>query len=125
MNRNTIRLVLEYPPQYAKKYGMNSLYAGKHWSVRKKDADFWHWTVQAALRRQKVKRKPFSGPVELRFWWSDRLDLSNEAYAAKMIEDALKGWVLVDDSKKYVRAIHHGIHSGKGIMIEIEEMEEE
>lgn len=118
-----MRIHLEYPKDYAKRFGMNSLYSGRHWAVRSQDAGYWHGVVQAALRRQKIRKAPFPGPVRITFYWADRLDLSNEAYAAKMIEDALKGWVIVDDDKKYVRSIHHEINSGKGIVVEVRELD--
>jgi len=119
--QNTVILNIPYPSNYARLYGMNSLYAGKHWAVRKRDAEFWHTLVTMQLRSQNVPQKCFDKPVEITFRWNDRMDLSNEAYAAKMIEDALKGWVITDDSKKYVKAIHHLTHKENYISVEVEE----
>lgn len=89
---------------WPRRYSLNAYYAGKHWTERKRDADYWH-----ALTRANIGKTPpmFDGPVELRFVWDDRLDLSNHAVIAKMIEDALKGRVIIDDSPKYVRRIVH------------------
>jgi len=75
--------------------------------------------VQAELARQHIPRRPLPYPVELTFRWCDRCDLSNEAYAAKMIEDGLKGWVLEDDGTRYVKAIHHVVHSKRVIIVEV------
>lgn len=94
---------------WSRKYSLNAYYAGKHWTQRKRDADYWH-----ALTRANIGQNPpmFDKPVELRFVWDDRLDLSNHAVIAKMIEDALKGRVIIDDSPKYVRRIVHEFSSG-------------
>jgi hypothetical protein len=35
--------------KWAKEYGMNAYYAGKHWALRKKDAELWHWLTLAAM----------------------------------------------------------------------------
>lgn len=119
-----VELELEYPRGFARFYGLNSLYSGKHWAIRKRDADFWHEVVQLHLRKKKVAHKPFEGPVAIFFYWDDRLDLSNEAYAAKMIEDALKGWVIVDDNKKYVKEIHHLTHDKGTIRVVVKELKD-
>ena len=50
------------------------------------------------------------------------MDCSNHAYMGKMIEDALKGWIIEDDSRKYVKEITHGFHSGKFIFVRLEEV---
>ena len=113
---------LDYPRNYAKLYGMNAIYAGKHWSKRREDAEFWHVYVHSELRKQGIKKRCFKNPVEIAFYWDDRLDLTNEAYAAKLIEDALKGYIIEDDSKKYVKAIHHFIHDKKCITVKIKEL---
>lgn len=44
--------------QWAKDYGMNAYYAGKHWSIRKRDAEYWHWLVRAAMEEQNIRRVP-------------------------------------------------------------------
>ncbi len=106
---------------WAKEYGLNAYYAGKHWSRRRDDAAFWHEMVRNAIIQQGVRKTPFQGPVVLRFTWNDRLDLSNHAVMAKMIEDALRGWVIRDDSRKYVKAILHDWGDQDYIRVEIAE----
>lgn len=43
--------------KWAKEYGMNAYYAGKHWALRKKDAELWHWLTLAAMNAQGVPIK--------------------------------------------------------------------
>lgn len=120
-----VSFTIPYPSNYGKLYGMNAVYAGKHWAGRKKDAEFWHKYVFIQLRNQNIKQHIFDCPVEITFLWDDLLDLSNEAYAAKMIEDAIKGYLIRDDSKKYVRGIHHLLHRKKCIQVIVEPHREE
>jgi hypothetical protein len=113
---------MPYPPKYGAKYSLNKVYAGKHWTAREADAHWWHSYTQAAMRKQGIRKQPFTKPVEIIFYWNDRLDLSNEAYTAKMIEDALKGWVILDDNRKYVQAITHRVHGKNCISVEVREI---
>ena len=99
-------ICIEYPKtkagkrQWGKEYGMNAIYAGKHWSRRKADSEYWH-------------------SLTIDFWWDDRLDMDNHAYMAKMIVDALKGWVIQDDNRRCVREIAHHWHDRGCILVEI------
>lgn len=61
----------------------------------------------------------FKVPVKITFYWNDNLDCSNHAYMAKMIEDALKGWVIEDDNRKHVIGIHHEFHKENYIKVEV------
>lgn len=117
-----VRFTIKYPCHFGGLYGLNALYQGIHWAKRKAAADFWHSLVTIELMRQKIPKKIFEKPVEITFWWDDRLDLSNEAYAAKLIEDALKGYLIADDGKKYVQGISHKIHNKKCIEVEVKEI---
>ena len=87
---------IPYPPTaigkkaWMKRFGMNAYYAGKHWSVRREDAEFWHLLTRYEMSRQKVRTTPFQKPVIITFHWNDRLDCSNHAVMAKMIEDAME-----------------------------------
>ena len=49
---------IEYPKSL-KGYSLNDIYAGKHWTKRKKDSDYWHWLVRGELSEQGVKKKLF------------------------------------------------------------------
>lgn len=118
-------ICIEYPKtkagkrQWGKEYGLNAIYAGKHWSRRKADSEYWHSLTHAALVRAGIPRNPAQKPVSIDFWWDDRLDLDNHAYMAKMIVDALKGWVIQDDNRRCVREIAHHWHDRGCILVEI------
>lgn len=105
-----------------KEYGMNAIYSGKHWAKRKADRDFWHNMVCLYLKRQKIPKKLFSEPVQITFRWNDNLDCSNHAYMGKLIEDGLKGYLIKDDKRKYVKAISHCFHDENYIEVEITEI---
>lgn len=106
---------------WSKEFGLNAIYAGKHWAKRKEDGKYWHWLVKSELIKQKIPRELFTAPVEILFSYNDGFDCSNHAYMAKMIEDSLKGWLLTDDSRKYVKRITHEFHDGDSIIVEIKE----
>lgn len=109
--------------QWTKRFGLNAYYAGKHWSERKNDAQFWHLLTRSVMGRQNVRIVPFKSPVILTFYWNDRLDCSNHAAMAKMIEDALIGRVIEGDSRKYVKGIEHYFWDGDSIKICIREVD--
>lgn len=121
--RETFRI--EYPKtkagkkQWGKEYGLNAIYAGKHWSRRKADSEYWHMLTQAALFRAGIPRRPAQKPVTITFYWDDRLDLDNHAYMRKMIIDGMKGWVIVDDDRRYIRWITDGWHDETYILVEV------
>ena len=104
---------------WAKQYGFNAVYAGKHWAKRKQDSDYWHSLVKAELRRQGLGRKPFDKPVRITFWWNDGLDLDNTAYMRKLIIDGMKDIVITDDDKRYVVGLCDKIHAGNEILVEV------
>ncbi len=108
--------------QWTKNYGMNAYYAGKHWSIRKRDADFWHQLVRSCLDGQEVRRTPFKKPVIISFWFNDRLDCSNHGVMIKMIEDGMKGRLIQDDSRKYVKGIECYFHDEDYIKVEVREI---
>lgn len=106
-------------------YGMNAYYAGKHWSERKKDAEFWHLMTRSAMNKQEVRRNPFEKPVEISFLWNDKLDLDNHGVWGKMIVDAMKGRIINDDNRKWLKGIYHGFHDEDYILIQIREVSNE
>ena len=108
--------------QWTKNYGMNAYYAGKHWSIRKRDADFWHMLVKSCLDGQEIRRTPFKRPVIITFWFNDRLDCSNHGVMIKMIEDGMKGRLIQDDSRKYVKGIECYFHDEDYIKVEVREI---
>ena len=108
--------------RWAKEYGMNKYYAGCHWSVRKQDADYWHLMVKSCMERQGIRKRPFDKPVNISFWWNDRLDLDNHAVMGKYIVDAMKGRLLQDDNRRWVRGISHFWHDEDYILVEVKEI---
>lgn len=111
--------------RWAKEYGMNAYYAGKHWSIRKRDAEFWHLLTRSAMNKQEVRRKPFEKPVEISFLWNDKLDLDNHAVMGKMIVDGMKGRLINDDSRTWLKGIYHGFHDEDYILVQIREVKHE
>lgn len=122
-----IRLTIPYPKtksgraSWSKQFGLNAIYAGKHWSRRKQDSEYWHAIVFGELRKQGIVKQPTEIPVQIYFLWNDRLDLDNHAYMRKMIIDALKGWVIKDDDRRYISGIFDGWHDGDFIVVEVVE----
>ena len=108
--------------RWAKQYGVNAYYAGKHWAVRKQDAEYWHLLTRSALNRQEVRRTPFEKPVEISFLWNDRLDIDNHAIMGKMIIDALKGRLINDDNRRWLKGVCHCFHEEDYILVQIKEV---
>jgi hypothetical protein len=105
--------------KFCKRFSLNSIYAGKHWSKRSEDKDYWHYLIKAELAKQMVRPSMFEDPVTLTFYWNDNLDCSNHAYIVKMIEDCLKGYFIKDDSRRYVKKIVNEFYDGKTILVDI------
>lgn len=117
-----IRFIIPYPKnksKWNKEYGMNAIYSGKHWTRRKKDSEFWHWLVISELKKQGVERKIINAPVRIIFYHNTRMDIDNHSYIEKMIVDALKGYVIVDDTKRYYTERTSRFHGLDCIAVEI------
>mgnify|MGYP005787302739 CR=1 FL=1 len=106
-------------------WGLNKLYAGVHWSKRKHQAEQIHGLVQTTLRQKRIPRKMFSKPVSVRISYNSRLDIDNHGCLSKLIIDGLKGYLIEDDRRKYIRALHQCFWSGEGVLVEIFEKGEE
>ena len=106
-------------------YSMNELYAGGHWSKRKREAEYWHRLTQLEMRSQGIKKRLLKNPVYIRFCFNTAMDVDNHGYLVKMIIDGMKGYLIQDDSKKYVKGYSVEFHSGKGILVEVSEFESE
>lgn len=118
---------IPYPPTkrgktaWNKRFGLNAYYAGKHYQQRKRDAQELHTIALAAMRKARVPKRFFSFPVEVIFRWDDGLDVDNHAVLGKAFVDAMKGYVLPDDSRQYVRRVVHEFWDGDAIQVEIRE----
>lgn len=117
-----VTIELDYPPHATTTYSDNKYYAGKHWAQRQKDAEYWHTLLRLEAPWD---RPPLRSPVRMTYYWDDRLDLSNHSIMAKMIEDGIKGRIIVDDSRKHVAEIVHRWWNGKKIKIEVEEIDDD
>lgn len=125
-SEGVISFCLPYPPPkqraaFMRRYSLNAYYVGKHWGQRKADAQYWHLLVRVELRRQGVPQRALEAPAEITFYWDDRLDCDNHAVMGKLITDALKGWLLKDDTRRYVSRVTHTFHNQGCITVEIQE----
>lgn len=123
-----IEFVIPYPSskaertRWSKNFGLNAIYAGKHWKARRADSQYWHALVRAQMHRQDIPMEVFRHPVCVTFGWNDHLDIDNHAYMGKMIVDAMKEYCLADDSRKYVVGIKHEFHNRDCITVRVEEV---
>lgn len=125
---NTVKFTLPYPPTkrgkaaWNKRFSLNAYWAGKHYRQRAQDARDIHSLTILALRQGRVKKEPFRGPVRIVYEWDDNCDCSNHAALGKMIEDALKGWVIQDDSRRWVKEVTHKFWDCHAIRVTVEEV---
>lgn len=119
---------IPYPPTkkgkaaWNKRYGLNAYYAGKHWSQRKKDAEELHTMTLLSMRKARIRRQMVRGPVEVRFYWNDGLDIDNHAALGKAFVDAMKGYILPDDNRQWFRRVVHDFWDGDTIHVEVREL---
>ena len=117
---------IDYPPTkkgktaWNKRFGLNAYYAGKQYQQRKRDAQELHGITTSAMKRARVRRQMVSGPVEVRFYWDDRLDADNHAVIGKAVVDAMKGYILPDDNRRWVKKVSHEFWDGDKIRVEVE-----
>jgi len=104
-------------------YGLNKIYGGKHWTVRKADVQMMHNLVWWSMVQQHVPHKLFDKPVNIVVYYNDKLDSDNHGYMLKMIVDAMKGYLLVDDKRRYVHHTGNDFWDGNGILVRVEEDE--
>ena len=112
------------PIRCEKNYGMNSLYAGKHWSKRKREAEYIKTVVWYAMKMSGVKRRLFERPVCIRLSYNDRMDCDNHGYMTKMVIDGMRGYLLEDDTRKYVTCVTQDFWDGEGVRVQLEEAEQ-
>ncbi len=106
----------------------NEYYSSPHWSARSKIAKRIHTTVQERLRQMGIRPGETCNKrvaIEVTNYFDKRpLDASN--ICLKIYEDALKGWLLEDDSPAYVdrvTAISRIDRSNPRVEITIKEVE--
>lgn len=108
--------------EWARRYGLNAYYAGKHWAQRRQDAAYWHTLAREEMERQKVRKRPFAKPVCVTFCWNDGLDIDNHAAMGKMIVDACKGRLIADDGRRRLCEVRHRFHNRDYILVTVEEI---
>ena len=93
MNELTLSLTLP------KTISLNSLYAGKHWTFRKKTKDEYKKIVEAELARYDHH---FAESMSIHIRYNTRADVDNLVLVTKFTADTLvaNGWI-ADDSPKY------------------------
>lgn len=120
-----IRFTIPYPETkagktaFCKRFGLNAYYAGKHYQARRRDAHELHGMTETAIKRARIYGQQMDGPAEIRFYWDDRLDIDNHAVIGKAVVDAMKGYILKDDNRKWVKKVSHEFWDGGGIMVEV------
>ena len=62
------------------------------------------------------------GPVSITFLWDDGLDVDNHAAMGKAFVDAMKGYLIKDDDRRYFTEVHHGFWESGSIMVIVEEV---
>lgn len=116
-----IRFTLDLQPCSA--WGMNKIYAGTHWNERKEQAQAVHLLVRASIRKQHRNVRMFREPVSISIWYNSRLDIDNHGYLAKLIIDGMKGVLIQDDDRRFVKELYQGFYSGDRKKIIVEVME--
>lgn len=102
-----------------KRFGVNAYYSGKHYQARKRDADELHQIALTCMRRAKIRKQFVSYPVDVRFFWDDRLDVDNHAVMGKAFVDAMKGYILPDDNRRWLKRVSHEFWDEGKIGVEI------
>lgn len=104
-----------------KRYGLNDN-KGKYWGEISKLATEVHELVYYSMLQQKVPKKLFKKPVRIDISYNSNLDCDNHGLLAKWIIDGMKGYLLKDDSKKYVNGVYQTFWEGDGVLVEIWEV---
>ena len=126
VSRMTVRFTLQIPVNAS--WGMNAVYSGKkHWNQRQNQANDVHLLVKAAIRKQNRNVRLLKRPVAVRILYNSRLDIDNHGYLTKLIIDGMKGVLIEDDDRRYVKSVTQAFHAGAKdlILVEVEETNEE
>lgn len=105
-------------------WGMNRVYAGEHWGARKRQAQVVHMLVKSSIRAKYRHVELFEKPVRVRILYNSRLDIDNHGYLSKLFIDGMKGLLIEDDDRRYVRELVQGFHNGdrRKIIVEVTEI---
>lgn len=102
---------------------LNKIYSGGHYYERQNYSKGIHTLVRGQLKRQ-LPEHIHSRPVIITVSFpEDNLDIDNHSYFTKCVIDSLKGYLIVDDSRKYVKGVIQIFEPGlKNIRVRIEEV---
>ena len=102
-------------------YSLNSIYSGRHWSRRASIAKEIHSLIRLEIKARGLKRD-IEKPCELWLYYNSKLDCSNHGFLTKCIEDGMKGLLIKDDTRKYIKGIYQGFWNGEGVKVKIKEI---
>lgn len=128
MKKHEVIFYIPYPKTqkeksaWNKRFGLNAYMGRKNYYARMRDVNDIHNLVYYCLKKDHVKKEIFKKPVKLTFEFNDRLDCSNHGALVKMIEDSIKGYLIKDDSPKYVQEIDIKYWSGNGMRVTVSEV---
>ena len=91
-----------------KKHSLNEIYAGKHWTKRKKIKDSYKLLISNQFKNVFSKDKTYDVSYEFVFQ-ANPLDASNTVYMLKMIEDV----IFESDGYKTVSSLNIKSRKGK------------
>lgn len=94
-------ITISWSSKEIKPISWNTVYAGKHFSYRKKLKDQWRKFFQSKLSEHK---KLYAEKFEISLKANSRADIDNLGIMAKFFADTLKnmGWI-TDDSPKFYK----------------------
>lgn len=107
---------------WSRDYGFNRFYAGVHWAKRKQAADYWHRLTRRWMALCGCRETPFGLPVRIEYFFNDRLDSTNHSVMVKMIEDAMKGVIIYDDNRRWVKGFSVAFHDEDCILVRVTEI---
>lgn len=90
----------------------NKIYAGSHWSTRKKLADSWHQYIFYKFKKEYPDFKMFDGKVRAKMIFHKMgriMDIDNFSMMVKLILDGFKGLAYKDDNVIYKLTMERGI----------------
>lgn len=119
-SKRKVSFVLDF--EVKSKWGLNSIYSGKHWKNRKKEAVQVHDAVFWTLKYLKIKKELFQKPVVISIKYNSKLDIDNHGYISKMIVDGLKGYLIQDDTRKFVKELRQSFWDDIGVLVEVWEV---
>lgn len=99
MRTITLTLPSEQPMSW------NKMYSGLHWSKRREEAARVHLAVRGALDPNEPMFDKAVAITVRAYFRNKRVQLDASNVAAKLYEDGLIGWLIEDDSPKYVRSM--------------------